>query len=267
MPAALPMYDLPELLATHEAFWQGLRRHLVAHGFADAPQHLDWPGDLNAHWRAPGLFLSQTCGYPLKRGLAGRVALVGVPLYNAPGCSGFLYSSALIVPAASSWSDIAALQGRRAAHNGADSQSGYSALRHAVAPHARNGRFFGQVIGTTRHEESIDLVGRGAADIAAIDCVTLALLGRHQPARLAGTRVIGFTTPVAGLPFITARTRSADEIARLRAALAEAFADPGLAETRAALLLGGIAFPGLSAYDDIDRLEWDAAELGYPALA
>jgi ABC-type phosphate/phosphonate transport system substrate-binding protein len=267
MHVSLPMYDLPELIEAHESFWHGLRAHLAFAGFEYLPVTLPWPHDLYADWLRWDLLLSQTCGYPLKRQLAGRVRLVGVPIYNAPGCSGYLYSSALIVQARSPWHALPELEGKRAAHNGADSQSGYNALRHAVAPHAKAGRFFSDVIETTRHEESIDLVRRGEADIAAIDCVSLALLQRYQPERIAGVRTIEFTPAVAGLPFIASLALDAAQVTYLQEALKAAFLDPALAEARAALLLSGCAFPDISAYDDIDRQEREAEELGYPHLA
>lgn len=267
MHVSLPMYDLPELVDAHEQFWVGLCAYLVEDGFNDLPVRLAWPADLNAAWLDPGLLLSQTCGYPLRRQLAGRVRLVGVPCYNAPGCSGFLYSSSLIVAADSPYHDLADLAGKVAAYNEIGSQSGYSALRHSVAPLAQHGHFFGSLIESGRHERSIDFVREGQADIAAIDGITLALLQRYQPQRLAGIRVIGQTTHVAGLPFITALSRPISEVKRLQRALHHAFTDPALGDVRATLLLAECAFPDLSAYDDIDRLERAAIELGYPVLA
>jgi ABC-type phosphate/phosphonate transport system substrate-binding protein len=267
MSVSLPMYDVPELIEAHEIFWSGLRRHLAAVGFTDLPLQLGWPDDLSAAWLDPALLLSQTCGYPLRRQLAGRVQLVGVPCYDALGCSGFRYSSALIVAADSPFQNLAHLVGKTAAYNELGSQSGYNALRHSVAPLARNGRFFGHVIESGRHEHSIDFVREGKADIAAIDGVTLALLQRHQPSRIAGVRIIGQTAMVAGLPFITALSRPPSDVQRLQAALRQAFADPALTEVRAALLLADCAFPDPSVYDDIDRLEHEATNLGYPALA
>lgn len=267
MTVSLPMYDLPELIEAHEIFWEGLRGHLAAVGFADLPTRLDWPSDLDAAWLAPDLLLSQTCGYPLRRQLAGKIRLVGVPCYNAPGCSGFLYSSLLIVDADSPYHDLADLAGKVAAINEIGSQSGYSALRHSVAPLAQAGRFFADVIETGRHEHSIDAVRDGGADIAAIDSVTLALLQRYQPERLAGIRIIGQTAPVAGLPFITALSRPPADVARLQRGLQRTFIDPALARTRAMLLLTDCAFPDLSAYDDIERMEQAAIGLAYPVLA
>lgn len=267
MHVSLPMYDLPELMEAHEQFWTGLRQYLADEGVDHLPDRLAWPTDLNAAWQGPDLLLSQTCGYPLRRQLEGRVRLIGVPCYNAPGCSGFLYSSSLIVAAGSPHQDLADLAGKVAAYNEIGSQSGYSALRHSVAPLAQGGRFFGGLIESGRHERSIDLVRDGVADIAAIDGITLALLQRYQPQRLEGVRVIGQTTHVAGLPFISALSRSEFEVTRLQHALQRAFTDPALGEVRAVLLLAECAFPDLSAYDDIDRMERAAIELGYPVLA
>lgn len=216
MQVSLPMYDLPELIETHELFWRGLRRWLSEEGMAALPEQLDWPQDLDKAWHSPDLLLSQTCGYPLVRHLAGQVQLVAVPTYDAPGCDGINYSSVLIVRRDAPFQSLADLRGYAAGYNEAHSQSGYNALRYAVAPLAMGRRFFGRVVETGRHEASIDAVADGSIDIAAIDAVTYALIARHQPDRVAGVRVLAFTEAVAGLPFITGIDTSPDQMKRLR---------------------------------------------------
>jgi ABC-type phosphate/phosphonate transport system substrate-binding protein len=267
MQVSLPMYDLPELIDAHDLFWRGLRRWLSEEGIADLPDRLDWPQDLDKAWRSPDLLLSQTCGYPLVRQLAGQVQLVGVPIYAAPGCNGINYSSALIVARDSPFQSVADLRGRVAGYNELNSQSGYNALRYAVAPLARGRRFFGRVVETGRHEASIDAVAARAVDIAAIDAVTYALITRYQPSRVAGLRVLGFTEGVAGLPFITTIDTSPDQLARLQRGLARAFGDPDLAEIRQKLLLADCAFPSAVVYDDVLTQEHLAIKAGYPTLA
>jgi ABC-type phosphate/phosphonate transport system substrate-binding protein len=261
------MYDLPELIEAHELFWRGLRGWLSEEGVTGLPDRLDWPQDLDKAWRSPGLLLSQTCGYPLVRHLAGQVQLIGVPTYAAPGCDGINYSSALIVARDAPFQSLAELRGHVAGYNELNSQSGYNALRYAVAPLAMGRRFFGKVIETGRHEASIDAVSAGTIDIAAIDAVTYALIARYQPARVADLRVLGFTQSVAGLPFITAIDTSPDQVARLRRGLERAFADPGLADIRQKLLLADCVFPSATAYDDIRMQEHLAIKTGYPTLA
>ncbi|WP_152613194.1 PhnD/SsuA/transferrin family substrate-binding protein, partial [Inquilinus limosus] len=91
----------------------------------------------------------------------------------------------------------------------------------------------------------------GEADIAAIDCVTYALLQRHRPGATAGLRVIGRTAPAPGLPFVTRRDAPDRTVEALRAALCGALADPALAGARAALLIEGIEILGEADYDAI----------------
>jgi ABC-type phosphate/phosphonate transport system substrate-binding protein len=264
---SFPMYDLPELLDDHQQIWNGLRRLLREDGFPNLPAALDWPEDLGSHWRSRDLLLSQTCGYPLIRHLAGQVQLVGVPHYDAPGCDGYRYSSALIVNRKSSFHELADLRGAVAGFNESGSQSGYNALRHAVAHVANGAPFFAAVKRTGRHEASIDAVAEGAIDIAAIDAVTYALIARYQSTRVSALRVLGFTAPVPGLPLITSLDMPVSQLPGLRRALEKLVSDPTLEGNRERLLLTGISFPPLSVYQALAEQEAAASALGYPVLA
>ncbi|HUL05457.1 MAG TPA: PhnD/SsuA/transferrin family substrate-binding protein [Candidatus Acidoferrum sp.] len=265
--ASLPMYDLPELRAATDAWWQGLAHAFRREGIADVPDSLDGRTSYQEIWSRPDLLFSQTCGYPLMRALAGRVTLVATPCYRAEGCDGPNYCSVVVVATDSTARTIADLRDTRCAVNGLDSQSGYNALRALVAPHAERGRFFGSVAVTGGHRASIARVATGEADIAAVDCVSYALLARHRPQALTGVRVLCRTAPAPSLPYITRVGADADLLRRLRAGLERAFADPGLAEARAALLLDGAAVLPLAAYDRIDELEQAAIAAGYPQIA
>ncbi len=263
-PASLPMYEAP----ARPRFWAGLRGHLRGAGLAGVPDALAEPADLPGHWRDPDLLLSQTCGYPFATALAGAVRYVATPCYAAEGCEGPAYRSLVVVREDDAARGIADLRGRRAAVNARDSQSGCNALRALVAPLARDGRFFGAVVESGAHRRSLDLVREGAADVAAVDCVTAALARRHAPARMAGLRVLARTAPgVPGLPLVTARRTSDADLARLRAGLAAAAVDPTLAEARADLLLVGFAVLPEGAYAACRAMEAAAAALGYPDLA
>lgn len=264
--ASLPMYDAPaDALA---AFWVGLRGHMRREGLADVPERLATPDPLRDHWLDPDLLLSQTCGYPLTTALAGRVRLVGTPCYGAEGCEGPTYRSLLVVRDDDPARALADLRGRRAAFNERGSQSGYNAPRALVAPLAEAGRFFGATVETGAHRRSLDFVRTGAADVAAVDCVTLALLRRDDPERVAGLRGLAWTAGgVPGLPLVTARDTSPDDLARLRAAFAAACTDPALAAPRAALLLTGFAVLPLDAYAACRAMEDAAGAANYPDLA
>ena len=114
---------------------------------------------------------------------------------------------------------LADLRGKVAAINQPDSHSGSNALRALIAPLGRDGRFFGRVEVGGSHAASLAMVAAGAADVAAIDCVSHALLARHRPAALAGTGVLCRTAAAPALPFVTRADAGADLIERLRAAL------------------------------------------------
>lgn len=267
MIASLPMYDLPEIRAATDSWWRGLARAFQGEGIVGVPDLLDRKTPLDRQWLAPDLLLSQTCGYPLLHSLAGRVRLVATPCYRADGCAGSSYSSLVLVRADSRFATLADLRGARCAVNGRDSQSGYSALRALVAPLSREGRFFGAVEVTGGHAASLERLTAGAADVVAIDGVTLALLACHRPAAIAGTRELARTASAPSLPYITCGAATDDLVARLRAGIAEAMADATLDASRAALLLDGFEMLPLSAYDRIREIEQDALSRGYAEVA
>jgi ABC-type phosphate/phosphonate transport system substrate-binding protein len=265
--ATLPMYNPPEAPGASAALWQGLARHFRRAGIADVPDSLTFGPALPDHWYSPDLLFSQTCGYPLTHALKGRVQLLATPCYDAPGCEGASYRSYLVVPAESPVMSIADLRGRRAAFNTPDSQSGMNALRSVVAPLADKGRFFGQVIETGSHAGSLDLVAGGGADVAAIDCVSLALYTLYRRPAALRVRKLCPTPSAPSLPFITAGTASHETTLQLRDGLRAAMADPDLAGARQALLLRDIMLLPESAYEPILDMENTARDLSYPVLA
>lgn len=261
---SFPMYRAPA--AAMDEFWQGLRRHLLEAGIEDAAEDLSVPGDLTAHWLSPDLLLSQTCGYPLTHALAGSVRLVATPCYSATGCEQATYSSLFLVRQDDSAQCLADLRGRRVAFNSRDSQSGYNALRAAVAPTATGGRFFAEAIETGSHGRSMRLLANGEADLAAVDCITFALADAECAGVTKGLRAIGHSDAVPGLPLITAAATSDDDLHRLRDAFAAACRDVRLATARADLLLSGYEVLPLAAYDVIPAMAAAAERLSYPKL-
>ncbi|MFS9532627.1 phosphate/phosphite/phosphonate ABC transporter substrate-binding protein, partial [Klebsiella pneumoniae] len=178
-----PMYAIHRQQT--QALWLAVQSLLAERGVmvTGDPPAAD-PEDLQAHWRQPGLLLSQTCGYPLVTQLP-EVQTVGCFHYAAPGCEGRRYRSLLVVREADSHRMLADFFGRRAVCNAEHSQSGYNVLRKMVAPLSRQGRFFSAVVFSGSHRQSLRELQQENADIAAIDCVTYALLQRHQPQALA----------------------------------------------------------------------------------
>jgi ABC-type phosphate/phosphonate transport system substrate-binding protein len=268
--AALPMYNVtPE----HGRLWRALLIDTLAAfsrdgGPTDIALHDEPHGDLMPLWHSNDLLLSQTCGFPYRMlGLAKTAHLIATPIFDAEGCDGPRYRSVLVVSSEAyerGATTLADCFGLRAACNSADSHSGMNALRHAVAPHARDGRFFSSVSWTGSHRDSLLALNDSRADVAAIDCVTFALLRDGWPALLRDVHVIGMTASAPGLPFIASRTLGAEQAEALRRALDTAHvSDP---ERARVLRLRGLARLPEAAYDEIERMANEANALGYPVL-
>jgi len=264
--AGLPMYDPPELHAIVDAWWSGLARAFRAEGIPDVPDRLDRSLSLDALWGAPALLLTQTCGFPLFGSWAGRLQYLATPRYAAPGCAGADYCSWVVVNAQSPVHCIEDLRGARCSISARISHSGYNVLRGLIAPLAADGRFFGSVSVSGGHAESLAQLERGEVDVAAIDCVTYALLERCRPRVIAATRIVGRTASAPGLPYATRIGAGAELVAQLRAGLARAFADPDLSQVREALLIDGLDVLEPSTYDCMAEMEAAAKRQRYLEL-
>lgn len=261
--------SLPMYLATPdqvEALWDHLRTLLASHGLQHLPLQLTWPNDLTNHWLAPGLLLSQTCGYPLMTQLAGRVRLVGTFCYQVPGSDGHLCRSQLVARADEGHRSLADFRGRCVAYNSTDSQSGYNSLRALVAPLAENGRFFSRAVASGSHHRSLEMVCDGRADIASIDCVSLAGFRACWPDLARAVRVIGESAPYPGLPLITSADTSEADLTALRAALGQAVASATLAPTLRALFIRGFDTIDPAAYQVCLDMQQHAFSLGCTQL-
>jgi len=266
--ASLAMYrDPPVVAEATRGLWAYVRDRLRAAGLEDVPERLDEALPHDAAWFDPRLLLAQTCGYPFMAQLQGRVRLVATPVYRHPGCIGALNGSFLILRTDTAFGAVRELRGAVAAINDWKSNSGMNLLRHTVAPHALDGRFFGQVLESGSHRASIAMVARGEADVAAVDCVSFGNLARLAPETVEGVRILAETAKTPGLPIITRGAASDADVALLRGALADFASDPATADLRDVLGLEGFAVLDEATYDAVLALEREAAALGYPVLA
>lgn len=200
------------------------------------PDTLLWPEQLLPHWLQSDLCLSQTCGYPLMTTLV-NVQVVGAFHYAAPGCEGPNYRSWIMVreeESAERWQDF---QGRKLAYNSEDSWSGYRALLKLTG----SADYFSQRIASGGHHRSLTLLREGVADIAAIDCVSWALLQKTFPAAARGLKIIGETASVPGLPLITRPGISAEHLDALRSGLAALVSAPENRQLLEPLLIAGFS--------------------------
>ena len=200
MIAALGMYDRAEVQGANDRLWALIRDRLRA-GNLPAPDGLT-RGDLAymPGWLRPDLVLGQTCGYPYRARLHGKVALIGTPDYGVEGCAPGHYRSVLVARAGDP-RDIAAFNGIQIAYNDPLSQSGWAAPQtHA----AKLGLHFPAGLQTGAHIASARAVAEGRADLAALDAVTWGMIQDHDPDLGATLRVAALTEPAPGLPYIAA---------------------------------------------------------------
>jgi len=216
--------------------------------------------------RDPRLLFGHTCGYPLMTRLRAALTPFCVPAFDVPGTAGKHYRSYFVVPAVSNIESLQQCRGRIVALNGPDSNSGMNVLRHALARLGARPGFFSAVLVTGAHLNSLHAVAENRAQLAAIDCVSLRLIGDLHPELLEGVRIIGDSEATCGLPLVmpTGRyspSRAAAWIAALERALR------GLApELRRSLHLAGFEAAGIDDYESILELENFAIERGYPEL-
>jgi len=262
---ALPMYNVSDRVrAGYEALAGAVLDELRADGF-DEPVELVRDAPRPGFFAQRGVLLGQTCGYPYLTQLRDHVRLVATPVYDFPGCRGADYASAIVVREDGGIASLLEARGRRACANEPHSNSGMNALRHAVAPLARDGRFFGSVRWSGSHRASLAFVQGGEADIAAIDCVTLGYLRREAPASLHGLRVLQYSAASPGLPIVTGAAVPEALRQRLRRILLQPGSD--MAGLLPALSVRRFAPCEDADYARVLALETEAQALGYPRLA
>lgn len=187
--------------------------------------------------------------------------LVGTFHYSAPGCSGPDYRSWLV--ARDQGATLSDFHARRAVTNSVDSHSGYNALRLVAA---QQGVVFSRLVLSGGHRQSLAAVRQHQADIAAIDCVSWALIARYAPEERQGLHIIGETPPAPGLPLITSATTSAQQRETLQSVLGELVTDPAWRGVCTASLISGFSPLQRQDYQTIIRFEQQAAAHGVTRL-
>jgi hypothetical protein len=247
---SLPMYDGLIPTSDTDLFWSLFCKHSEL----ETPPQLNRTISCRDAWTSgTNLMISQSCGYPVVKKYNDYVKLVGTPIYAAEGCSGPHYSSAIIASSnTKSLYDILTTGSVTIAINSFDSFSGWLLLLSAIAD-CMSGtdidmqHIISKIIVTGAHVQSMAAVRDGIADIAAIDCVTLALTKKHCSHLAEGLYTIGWSQPAPALPYITHIDASHDFVQSLRSALKNALSDcsdPSYSAARGAMLLTDIEVSG-----------------------
>jgi ABC-type phosphate/phosphonate transport system substrate-binding protein len=236
MIAALPMYDMPPVMAANDRLWALIRDGLRRVG-ERAPDHLTRDAtELFAQWSSPDLVLSQTCGLPFRSRLHDKVARIGTPDYGLDGCPPGHYRSVFIVHQDDPRSGLDDFDGADLAYNEAVSQSGWAAPLNHVAGLGRRLR---PALETGAHRQSLVAVAERRAPLAALDLLSWDILKTFHPAAGA-VKTIGLTEPTPGLPYIAAQ---GTDVALWFGIIATAIADLHPTDRAATRLRGFVDIP------------------------
>jgi len=252
--ASLPWYDLKEVRGATNALWRELAQQLRMAGVPSVPDRLNRSIAYERQWTSADFLFGQACGYDVRMAYADHLQVVATPCYKVAGCEGSNYSSFVVVRDDAPFQCIKDLRGTRCVINTPTSHSGMNVLRALVAPLHCEGRFFSEVQMSGSHERSLRMIQRGEVDVAAIDCVTYALLAEYRRHEIDRTRVLHRTQLVASPPYVTATSTPADVLALMREAVLRTFALPSLIQAKSKLLISGVKVLEDDAYIPIESL-------------
>lgn len=261
--ASLPWYDLREVRSATDALWTEFSRQFRLASLTDVPRRLNRDVAYDRQWTSERFLFGQACGYDVRIAYRDQLQIVATPCYAVPGCRAANYSSYVVVREDAPYESIEDLSGARCVINTPTSHSGMNVLRALVAPLHCDGRFFSSVRLSGSHERSLRMIQRREVDVAAIDCVTHALLAAYRPQELAECRVLQRTQHVPGPPYVTSISTPPEIVMTMRGAVQRAIESPAMAEIKRTLMIAGIQLISPEAYAPIETLHATARDHNY----
>jgi phosphonate transport system substrate-binding protein len=175
--------------------------------------------------------LGAMCGlqyvYASARGESPGVELLVAPVMQAPRYAGRpMYFSDVVVRQESPARSLADLRGARWAYNEPTSQSGYNITRYTLAVRGETSGFFGRVVASGAHQQSLQLVLAGLVDASAIDSTVLEQELRVRPELRRRLRVIETLGPSPIPPLVVSRTVPTALRTAIRTTLLELHGEP-----------------------------------------
>lgn len=272
--AAFPMYDFPSLQGAWQGLWHHIWQRLCGQSsglnpfFGPAPELVWNPGKEAIHqlWCSPDLILSQSCGYPLRYHYHNDLEPLAAPIWQFDDVRPGFYHSLVIARCNDRREHLERFRGCIAAYNDKNSQSGFNALRALIAPLARCGCFFSGAHASGSHQNSMQLVASGKADLAAIDRASFAFIKRDHPELARKLRIITRTADVPALPFVTHKSHDRKRTRMIANALIEAISEPACAPHLAQLGISGLQPVRFASYQPICDQQAFALAHGYASL-
>lgn len=170
-----------------------------------------------------------------------------------------VYFSDVIVHRDSSYGSFADLRGASWAYNEPLSHSGYGITRYHLVRMGETDGFFGEVVESGFHEESIRMVAGRDVDASAIDSQVLAVAVRDDPALAERLRIIDVLGPSTIQPVAVSKRVPSDLREQILGVLLTIGEEPSCRARLDAGMVERFAPVDASRYDDI-RMMVDACE-------
>ncbi|MDC0748141.1 phosphate/phosphite/phosphonate ABC transporter substrate-binding protein [Polyangium mundeleinium] len=174
---------------------------------------------INSMLQTGAVELGFICGLPytvLRDEPTPRAELLGAPIMTYPRYGGrAVYFADLVVRNGSPYHSLDDLRGRTLVYNDERSHTGYNAPRHRLMERGFASGFFGKIVRSGSHEESIRMVAAGEADASWVDSLVLDYDRERRIGRAGEVRVLESLGPMTVSPVVV----SPDLPAELRAAL------------------------------------------------
>ncbi len=192
---------------------RGIPTQVVTTGTWDEREAALDAGEIDLGW---------ICGAPYVKKIARGVPLkiLAAPVMSHPryqNCP--VYFSEVVVRADSRFQTFADLRGARWAYNEKNSHSGYHVVRYFLATQNLNGNFFGRVLESGAHQNSIEMLLRDEVDASAIDSTVLELMFAQDDTLAQQFRIIETIGPSPMPPIVIGAHVEENIRAQLREAL------------------------------------------------
>lgn len=208
------------------------------------------------------------CGYPYVLSHDDR-SIPPTKLLVAPVAAGPLYQgqpkyySYVIVHKDSQLSSFEQLKGKTYVYNDSISNSGYNMPRAKLISIGETDGFFGKMLHSGSHEESIRMVAEGQADVSAVDSLVLDYAVLQNEPYAKDVKIIETLGPAGIPPVVYSSALPEGTATKLKEALLDMDKDPeGQAILKKANLLKFVEVDD-SNYDDIRKMANDAKKANF----